>query len=75
MDLENVDKLEQSKELVSGLMDIMVFVEAVKQDTMIPITVLCPHRAVLNKVYSLLEEVERNEKERLNHGRKREEPV
>lgn len=75
MDLKNVDKLEQSKELVNGLRDIMVFIEAVQQDTTIPVTVLCPFKVILDKVYSLLEEVEQKEKEILNHGGKDEEPV
>lgn len=72
MDLEDIDKLEQSMELVNGMKDIMVFIEAMKQGNMIPVTVLCPFKAVLDKIYLLLEEIERSEKERLNHGGKEE---
>ncbi len=64
MDLGNFDKLEQLKELVKGLSDIMVFIDAVRQDTMIPVTVLYPFIAVLDKIYSLLNEIESKEKER-----------
>lgn len=75
MELENVDKLEQSMELVNGMKDIMVFIEAMKQGNTIPVTVLCPFKAVLDKIYLLLEEIERSEKEGLDHGGKEEKPV
>lgn len=75
MDLEDIDKLEQSMELVNGMKDIMVFIEAMKQGNTIPVTVLCPLKAVLDKIYLLLEEIERSEKERLDHGEKEEKPV
>lgn len=75
MELENVDKLEQSMELVNGMKDIMVFIEAMKLENTIPVTVLCPFKAVLDKIYLLLEEIERSEKERLDHGEKEEKPV
>ena len=64
MDLEDFDKLEQSRELVKGLMDIMVFIENIQQNTMIPVTVLCPFKVVLDKIYSLINEIENKEKER-----------
>lgn len=75
MDLEDIDKLEQSMELVNGMKDIMVFIEAMRQGNMIPVTVLCPFKAVLDKIYLLLEEIERSEKEGLDHGGKEEKPA
>ncbi len=75
MDLEDIDKLEQSMELVNGMKDIMIFIEAMKPGNMIPVTVLCPFKAVLDKIYLLLEEIERSEKERLDHGGRGEEPI
>lgn len=75
MDLESVDKLEQSMELVDGMKDIIVFIEMMKQNTAIPVTILCPFKALLDQVYLLLEEIERVEKEKLDHEGKREKPV
>lgn len=62
-------------ELVSGMKDIMVFIEAVKQGNTISVMVLCPLKAVLGKIYLLLEEIERSEKERQDHGGTGEEPA
>lgn len=62
MDIGNIDRLVQSKELINGLIDIMVFISAVQQDTVIPVTVLEPFKTVLGKVYLLLEEIEQKER-------------
>lgn len=63
MDLKSLDKLQQSKELVNGLQDIMIFMETAKQDVLIPIRVFYPFREVLNKVGLLLAEIEEKERE------------
>ena len=68
MDLKSLDKLEQSKELVNGLYDIMIFMENAKQDVSIPVGVLYPFREVVSKVSSLLEEIEEREKKDSGNG-------
>lgn len=72
MDLGDLDKLEQSKELINGLLDIMVFISSAQQDITIPVTVLEPFKSVLSKVYSLLEEIAQKEMEGLSYGGKEE---
>lgn len=62
MDLKNLDKLGQSKALVKGLCDTMFYMETAKQDKLIPITVFGTFEAALEKVYSLLGEIEETEK-------------
>ena len=62
MDLKSMDKLEQSKALVNGLRDTMFYLETAKQDKVIPITILSTFEAVLEKIYSMLEEIEEREK-------------
>lgn len=57
MELEEMDKLEQCKELVKGLMDIMVFIGMAQKGSAMPVTTLCLFKAVLDKVYALLDEV------------------
>ncbi len=61
MELKSFDKLQQAKELVKGLRDIMYYMETAKQDKLIPITILGPSETVLDKIYSLLEEMEERE--------------
>lgn len=68
MDLKSLDKLQQSRELVNGLQDIMIFMETAKQDVMIPVGVFYPFRAVLDKVSSLLEEIEEKQKKDSGNG-------
>ena len=58
MDLKNLDKLEQSKILVNGLRDTMFYLETAKQDKVIPVTILSTFETVLEKICSLLEEIE-----------------
>lgn len=62
MDLKSMDKLEQSKVLVNGLRDTMFYLETAKQDKVIPITILSTFEAVLEKIYTMLEEIEEKEK-------------
>ena len=62
MDLKSFDKLEQSKALVNGLRDTMFYLETAKQDRVIPITILSTFEAVLEKICSMLEEIEEKEK-------------
>ena len=57
MDLKEHDNLEQVENLVKGLLDTMYYMETAKQDKLIPITVLCPFEAVLEKVYSLIKDI------------------
>ena len=61
MELKSFDKLQQAKELLKGLRDIMYYMETAEQDKLIPITILGPSEAVLDKIYSLLEEMEERE--------------
>ncbi len=58
MELKGLDKLQQAKDLVKGLRDIMFYMETAEQDKLIPITILGPSEVVLEKVYSLLVEME-----------------
>ena len=62
MDLKSMDKLEQSKALVNGLRDTMFYLETAKQDKVIPITILSTFEAVLEKIFTMLEEIEEKEK-------------
>lgn len=61
MKLKNSDRLHQAKDLITGLRDIMFYMETAEQDKLIPITVLCPFEAVLEKVSSLFEEMKEEE--------------
>ena len=58
MELKKADRLLQAKDLVKGLRDIMFYMETAEQDKLIPITILGPSEVVLEKVYSLLVEME-----------------
>ena len=58
MELKKADRLLQAKDLVKGLRDIMFYMETAEQDKLIPITILGPSEVVLEKVYSLLTEME-----------------
>jgi len=58
MELKSFDNLQQAKDLVRGLRDIMFYMETAEQDRLIPVTILAPSEAVLEKVYSLLEGME-----------------
>lgn len=62
MDLKGLDNLEQTENLVKGLLDTMYYMETAKQDALIPITVLRSYETVLEKIYSLIKDVidERN---------------
>lgn len=62
MDLKNLDKLGQSRALVKGLCDTMFYMETAKQDKLIPITILATFEEALEKVYSLLGEIEETER-------------
>lgn len=57
MELEEMDKLEECKELVKGLMDIAVFIGAVRKESAMPVTALCVFKVTLDKIYALLEEI------------------
>lgn len=58
MELKESDRLQQAKDLVKGLRDIMFYMETAEQDKLIPITILGPSEVILEKVYSLLVEME-----------------
>ena len=64
MQLENLDKLRRAKDLINGLLDMMIYIEDARQDKLIPITVLCPFEAVLERAYLMLNEVEKIESEK-----------
>lgn len=68
VDLKSLDELEQSKMLIKGLCDVMYYMETAKQDKLIPVAILCPFEAVLERVYLLIEEIE--ERERKNDEEK-----
>lgn len=57
MDLKELDNLEQAENLIKGLLDTTYYMETAKQDKLIPITVLCPFEAVLEKIYSLIKNI------------------
>ena len=59
MRLNNLDRIQQTKDLVKGLRDTMFYMETAEQDKLIPITILGAFEAVLEKVLSLLEEIEK----------------
>ena len=61
MQLDSLDKLRQAKDLINGLLDMMIYIEDARQDKLIPVTILCPFVAVLEKVFLMLDEVERVE--------------
>ena len=46
MELKSFDNLQQAKDLVRGLRDIMFYMETAEQDRLMPITVLAPSEAV-----------------------------
>lgn len=58
MKLNNLDRLHQAKDLVKGLRDTMLYIETAEQDKLIPITILGSFEVVLEKVYSLLKEID-----------------
>lgn len=60
MEPNNLDRILEMKELVNGLLDIMYTIQTAQQDELIPITILSPFEAVLKRVYTLLEETEKN---------------
>lgn len=64
MRLENLDKLRRAEDLINGLLDMMIYIEDARQDKLIPITVLCPFEAVLERAYLMLNEVEKIESEK-----------
>lgn len=49
MELKSFDNLQQAKDLVRGLRDIMFYMETAEQDRLIPVTILAPSEAVLEK--------------------------
>lgn len=61
MKLKKADSIQQAKNLVKGLRDVMFYIETAEQDKLIPITILSPFEAVLEEVSSLLEEMEEEE--------------
>lgn len=61
MKLKKTDNIQQAKNLVKGLRDVMFYIETAEQDKLIPITILSPFEAVLEEVGSLLEEMEEGE--------------
>lgn len=67
MEMVSMDKLRQAIELINRLLDTMIYIETAEQDRLIPITILCPFEAVLEKVGLLLKEIE--EKESRNNGK------
>lgn len=62
MNPNNLDKVLEAEELVKGLMDMIFTIHTAQQDGLVPITILSPFEAVLEKIHSLLEEVEKNKK-------------
>lgn len=60
MNPNNLDRILEAEELVKGLIDTMLTIQTAQQDELMPITILNPFEAALKRVYSLLEEVERN---------------
>lgn len=62
MNPNNLDRILEAEELVKGLIDMMFTIQTAQQDELVPITILSPFEAVLEKIHSLLEEVEKNEK-------------
>lgn len=62
MNPNNLDRILEAEELVKGLIDMMFTIQTAQQDKLVPITILSPFEAVLEKIHSLLEEVEKNEK-------------
>ena len=58
MKLNNLERLHQAKDLVKGLRDTMFYIETAEQDKLIPITILGSFEVVLEKIYSLLREID-----------------
>ena len=67
MEMASMDKLRQAAELINGLLDAMIYIETAEQDRLIPITILCPFEAALEKDVLLLKKIE--EKESTNNGK------
>jgi len=61
MQIDSLDKLRQAKDLINGLLDMMIYIEDARQDKLIPATVLCPFEAVLERAALMLNEVEKVE--------------
>lgn len=62
MNPNNLDRILEAEELAKGLIDMIFTIQTAQQDELVPITILGPFEAVLEKIHSLLEEVEKNEK-------------
>lgn len=60
MNHNNLDRILEAKELVNGLVDTIYTIRTAQQDDLVPLTILIPFEVALKKVYSLLEDVEKN---------------
>lgn len=60
MNPNNLDRILEAEELVKGLIDMIFTIQTAQQDELVPITILSPFEAVLKRIYSLLEEVEKS---------------
>lgn len=67
LEMVSMDKLRQAAELINGLHDAMIYIETAERDRLIPITILCPFEAALEKAVLLLKKIE--EKESTNNGK------
>lgn len=60
MNSNSLDRILEAEELVKGLVDTMLTIQTAQQDELMPITILSPFEAVLKRVYSVLEEIEKS---------------
>ena len=62
-ELRKKDKLHEAEELIQGVCDIMLFMEAVGKEEEIPVSVFIPFKEVLDKALSLVREVKEDRME------------
>lgn len=62
VEMNNLDRILEAEELAKGLLDTMYAIQTSRQDELIPITILAPFEAVLQRIYSLLKEMKEDTK-------------
>ena len=61
MELDSRDKLFRANALITGLRDIMVYLELMPEQEMFPVTILHPFEEILIIIQNLIDEVWRTE--------------
>ncbi len=63
MENNNLDKLLEVKDTIRGMIDLICVISRKEQkDTLIAVTILNPFEELLEKIYTLLQEIAENER-------------